>query len=379
MLGFSRFGARRAYLQWKYLKSRENSLSSDRAKIDDRKDTMQNVIRSIFVLFSLGFFTIASAQLPPEVIADKYLVQAEQLFERKDYVAALNMMDKILALQKEHNITLLDEFHFKYAQIAFSVGSIQIALDAVSKYLSAGRGREFYKEALALLIEIEEIEEELEKELGGLQVTPENMCEGKPVGSRCWMALTDQPECYVWNPNLQKDETVTWSGVCSDGFAQGAGTRLRNYSYNPYEDRWDERREEAMGYLQNGYRQGLWTDRISTLTGGITEQKGPYVNSKRHGLWVERWPDIYSPKQAEGAYVAGKKHGKWVTHESDGSVGGGAYVDGKKQGQWIEPYPGGQGEGSYVGGKRHGHWIWRGLDGTTETETYVNGRSLGKQ
>ena len=91
----------------------------------------------------------------------------------------------------------------------------------MSKYLSAGRGSEFYKEALALLIKIEEIEEELEKELGGLQVTPENMCEGKPVGSSCWMALIDQPECYVWNSDLQKDETVTWSGACSDGFAQG--------------------------------------------------------------------------------------------------------------------------------------------------------------
>ena len=331
---------------------------------------MQRVIRSFFIVVLLGYFTFASAQLPPEVIADKYLVQAEQLFEKKDYVAALNMMDKILALQKEHNITLLDEFHFKYAQIAFSVGSIQVALDAMSKYLSAGRGSEFYKEALALLIKIEEIEEELEKELGGLQVTPENMCEGKPVGSSCWMALIDQPECYVWNSDLQKDETVTWSGACSDGFAQGAGTLLRNYS----------RREEAMGYLQNGYRQGLWTDRISIRGGGVKEQKGPYVNSKRHGLWVERWPDIYSLKQAEGAYVAGKKHGNWVMRTDDGRVGGGAYVDGKKQGQWIDPsYPGGQWEGSYVGGKMHGHWVWRGLDGTTETEIYVNGRSLGKQ
>lgn len=36
-------------------------------------------------------------------MADKYLMQAEQLFEKKDYVAALDMMDKIVALQKEHN------------------------------------------------------------------------------------------------------------------------------------------------------------------------------------------------------------------------------------------------------------------------------------
>ena len=80
---------------------------------------MQSVIKSIFVLFLLGFSAIASAQLPPEVIADKYLIQAEQLLAKKDYVAALNMMDKILVLQKEHNITLLDEFHFKYAHVPY--------------------------------------------------------------------------------------------------------------------------------------------------------------------------------------------------------------------------------------------------------------------
>lgn len=59
------------------------------------------MIRSIFMLFLLGFFANASAQLPPEVIADKYLIQAEQLLEKKDYIAALNMMEKSLALQKE--------------------------------------------------------------------------------------------------------------------------------------------------------------------------------------------------------------------------------------------------------------------------------------
>ncbi len=113
---------------------------------------MREVFRSFFIVALLGSFTIASAQLPPEVIADKYLVQAEQLLKKKDYVAALNIMDKIIALQKEHNITLLDEFHFKYAQIAFSVGSFQVvALDAVSKYLSAGRRGEFYIALMARL------------------------------------------------------------------------------------------------------------------------------------------------------------------------------------------------------------------------------------
>ena len=286
---------------------------------------MRKVIRSFFFLILLGFFTAASAQLPPEVIADKYLVQAEQLFEKKDYVAALNMMDKILALQKEHNITLLEEFHFKYAQVAFSTGSFQIALDAVSKYLSAGRGSEFYKEALVLLIKIEE-------ELEGLKVTPENMCEGKPVGSSCWMALINQPECYFWNPDLQKDETVTWSGACSDGFAQGAGTLVGKYS----NDYWGAMTAESSGYLQNGKMYGQWDLRRLYGRMGTVIEKGPYVNGKRHGPW---------------AFLYGESE----FGDSDS-------------------------EGPYVDDKRHGKWAFRDLDGTINIkETYVNGRSLGEQ
>ncbi len=34
---------------------------------NDRRDILRRVIRSIFVLFSLGLFTVVSAQLPPEI------------------------------------------------------------------------------------------------------------------------------------------------------------------------------------------------------------------------------------------------------------------------------------------------------------------------
>ena len=113
---------------------------------------MQSLIRSIFVLFLLGFFTVISAQLPPKAIADKYRIQVRQLLEEKRYITLLNIMDEILVLQKEHSLTLRDEFHFQYAQIAFSTGLFQTAVDAVKKYLAtAGKKGTFYKEALAFL------------------------------------------------------------------------------------------------------------------------------------------------------------------------------------------------------------------------------------
>ena len=279
---------------------------------------MQSVIRSIFVLFLLGFFTATSAQLPPKVIADKYLIQAEQLIEKKDYIAALNMVDKIIALQNEHNLTLPDEFHFKYAQVAFSVGSMQTALDAVGKYLSAETKGEFYKEALALLVKIEEVLKESE-------FSSENMCIGKPAGSSCWMALTNHPECYVWNPHFQKDETVTWSGECSEGFAQGKGT------------------------LTWAVTDGDSLKITSTSTGHLQ-------NGNFHGQWILR--DEYG-RVEEVSYMHGKMHGHWVLINGHPS------------------YRHSVSKGSFVNGKRHGQWIWREMDGDTitktETRTYVNG------
>ena len=109
-----------------------------------------------FVATLLAGFTIASAQLPPKIEADKNLIFAEQLYTAKNYTEAFAMMQKVLALKKEHSLTLSDEFHFRYAQIALSVDSTQIALEQVGKYLTAtGDGGEFYKEALALMLKAE--------------------------------------------------------------------------------------------------------------------------------------------------------------------------------------------------------------------------------
>ena len=124
---------------------------------NDKRDKMQGVISSIFVLFSLGFFTVASAQLPPEIMVDKHLLEAEQLIEKKDYVGAFKQMNQIVGLQKEHNLTLPEAFLFKYAQVALKAGSLRTTLDAVQKYLvTAGKKGQFYKEALALLNKAEQ-------------------------------------------------------------------------------------------------------------------------------------------------------------------------------------------------------------------------------
>ena len=113
---------------------------------------MQSVIRSIFILFSLEFFAVASAQLPPEIRADAYLLQAEQAIRNGDTFRAQAAIQNILRLQKEHELDLSDEFHFRYAKAADAVDLSEQALESVLKYLVAsGREGQHYVEALALM------------------------------------------------------------------------------------------------------------------------------------------------------------------------------------------------------------------------------------
>ena len=41
-----------------------------------------------------------------------------------------------------------------------------------------------------------------------------------------WQQLENNPSCSVWNDNPQSNITVTWSGACVDGKAQGRGTQV---------------------------------------------------------------------------------------------------------------------------------------------------------
>ena len=294
---------------------------------------MQRVIRSISVLFSLGFFTVASAQLPPEIMVDKHLVRSEQLHAAGNYAEAFKVMEKIIALQKEHSLTLPDEFHFKYARVALAADSIRIALESVTRYLSATEKEgEFYKEALALLLEAE-----------GTQISAGEACTGKPEGSSCWKELISHPQCYVWDDYYYENQTVIWSGKCSGSVADGEGTLI-----------WERANEKVhyTGHLQKGKQHGKWIIRDSDRA---VEGEGPYVDGKKHGHWIERYYQYID----EGSYKDGKRHGKWVERvPDDGTVSEGSYVDGKKDGKWVTRVTRESSEavmqGFYMEGKRHG-------------------------
>ena len=335
---------------------------------------MQRMIRSIFVLFSLGFFTVVSAQLPPKIMADKHLIHAEQLYAAKDYAEAFKVMKKIIALQQEHSLTLSDEFHFKYAQVALSADSTRIALESVTRYLSAtGDEGQFYKEALALMLKAEGNEVMTAEDFYNEVIKAEGTCGGLPKGSKCWMELTNHPECYVWNDDLSEGETAIWTGQCSGHLPDGKGTLTWENVYNEKK----KKLQVLTGTFQKGKRQGHWTEQYYYSDAEIVykTEEGSYVDDKKHGQWIYRGKD---GDVSESSYVDGKLHGHYVSRHPDGSIElEGSYVDGKEHGQWI--YRGKKGdvdrESFYVDGKLHGHQVARYRDGTTEETSYVDGKA----
>ena len=101
------------------------------------------------------------------------------------------------------------------------------------------------------------------------RISAEQTCTGKPQGAQCWMELANVPQCHVWETYHLQAETVTWTGECSGGLAQGTGTLKRV---------WDsgQKTSESTGLLQDGKRQGRWVERDAD--GGVYE--GPFVEGK---------------------------------------------------------------------------------------------------
>ena len=78
---------------------------------------MRTIIPSILILL-LWRPALSLAQLPPEIQADSYLLRAEQAMDEGDPARIRAEIDKIILLQKKHELDLPDEFHFRYAKAA---------------------------------------------------------------------------------------------------------------------------------------------------------------------------------------------------------------------------------------------------------------------
>ena len=98
-----------------------------------------------------------------------------------------------------------------------------------------------------------------------------------------WQALENNPACVVWNGNPHEQETVTWSGACANGKAQGRGTQVWRFVK-------DGERTESR--YEGELKDGKFTGRGVYVWGASGNRyEGDHKDNKMHGHGVFVWAD----------------------------------------------------------------------------------------
>ena len=93
----------------------------------------------------------ATAQLPPAILADRYLVQAERELDSGDPAAAVETLNRIVELEAEHGLEIPDVFWFRRAEAAHTARLHDLAIESVVRYFEiSGQEGEHYLAALEL-------------------------------------------------------------------------------------------------------------------------------------------------------------------------------------------------------------------------------------
>jgi hypothetical protein len=80
-----------------------------------------------------------------------------------------------------------------------------------------------------------------------------------------WITATNKP-CKIWNPQPQRNESVTWSGACTDGFASGKGVLAWTENGQPdvkFDGEYENGKRNGPGVMitPDGKRtQGMWVN-----------------------------------------------------------------------------------------------------------------------
>ena len=154
--------------------------------------------------------------------------------------------------------------------------------------------------------------------LVGCEVTPS---ERRQVAEARWQQVENKANCAVWNPHPQQNETVTWTGDCVNGIAQGRGTKVWRYwedgewKEHTYEgDIFDGRRHGRGVYVYancNRYDGELKDGKLTGLNTPKGGKKGNWRVSD-NGVLCARWELAGDSKEnCDAMRYLGKKQYKW--------------------------------------------------------------------
>ena len=145
----------------------------------------------------------------------------------------------------------------------------------------------------------------------------------KPFGPN-WIIAENEP-CQLYDEDLEKGETVTWSGECVDGKASGNGRAVwkRSYGEVVYDGEYRDGKAHGRGTFTfaRGYRY-----------------EGAFRDGKAHGRGTFTFAT--SGDRYEGAFRDGKAHGWGKVTTSSGET---------YSGEWRDGCFGGQGYASCIG------------------------------
>ena len=118
---------------------------------------MRNMILSAHILFLWSAAVPTMAQLPPDILADSYMLEVEQAFRDGDHSRARAKIQEILQLQTKHDLNL-PELDYWQAKAADSMDLPEQALESILSYLRVvGREGRNYVEALKLMNRVQAV------------------------------------------------------------------------------------------------------------------------------------------------------------------------------------------------------------------------------
>ena len=133
-----------------------------------------------------------------------------------------------------------------------------------------------------------------------------------------WIA--DKNGCKLANPSPKPSETVTWSGICTDGFADGKGVV-----------QWYEDGRPGVTYKGALVRGAASGQGKLTMPDGATYEGG-WLDGKQEGNGRYLAP---GGARYEGEWKDGLPNGRGIMHDPSGAVIDGIW----KSGTYVGPVP----------------------------------------